>query len=154
MSDLSLGQVIRNAIEAERAAARFYATLASGSDEAEAVAFLQQMVEEEDAHARAIAELGTKLDAGELPAEADASCALVETAPAWRDAEGIGIDAALEVALEAEVHAALFYDAVADQVPPGPLREFFQTIARTEEGHVRRVQKQIDARAKGRKRRR
>lgn len=149
MPGMELAQVIRNAIEAEQAAARFYATLASGTEETEAVVFLQEMVGEEEAHAQAIAELGERLEAGELPVQADARCELVETAPEWTGSEGIGIDAALEIALEAEVHAALFYDAVAGQVPPGPVREFFQTIARTEEGHIKRVEKQIDARAKG-----
>jgi len=68
--------------------------------------------------------------------------------------EGIGLDAALEIALEAEVHAALYYDALADSVPPGPVREFFQTIAQAEEAHIKRVERQIDARARAAKQKR
>jgi rubrerythrin len=154
MSATAIGQVIRNAIEAERAAARFYGALAASTDDAEAITFLTRMVGEEEQHATAIAELGSRLEAGELPASVDTRCELIETAPAWRGVEGIAIDAALQVALEAEVHAALYYDAVADSVPPGELRDFFQTIARTEELHIKRVQEQIDARARPARRRR
>jgi rubrerythrin len=148
MSGTALGQVIRNAIEAEHAAARFYGTLAASTNGAEAAAFLAQMVGEEEAHAKAISEMGSRLEAGELPISADTNCALVETAPEWRDVEGIGIEAALEIACEAEIHAALYYDALADSVPAGPVREFFQTIARTEEAHVKRIEQQITARSR------
>jgi rubrerythrin len=136
MSKVTLEQAIRDAIEVERSAAQFYEVLGANTDDDEAKEFLARMVAEEKAHERSIAEMGQKLTSGELPARASDNCEMVETAPDWAYAEGLDYRAALAVALEAEQHAALFYDAVADGFSEPRIRQFFVTLARTEEQHV------------------
>jgi rubrerythrin len=136
MSTITLEQAIRDAIEVERAAAQFYEVLGKNTDDPEAVAFLAKMVEEEHAHERAIADMGRKLTSGELPARASENCEVVESAPDWAYTEGLDYRQALEVALEAEHHAAMFYDAVADGFSEPKVRQFFLGLARTEEQHV------------------
>lgn len=145
MSTITLEQAIRDAIEVERSAAAFYEVLSANTDDVEAREFLARMVAEEKAHERSIAEMGRKLTSGDLPARASDNCELVETAPDWAWAEGLDYRGALAVALEAERHAALFYDAVADGFSEPRIRQFFDTLARTEEAHVAALEVRLQA---------
>lgn len=135
MPKITPNQAIRNAIEAEHAAARFYTLLAESTDDDGSRAFLEDMAENERAHARQIREVGEKLVAGPLAAQADSDMALVETLPDWRFVDDIGMGQALEVALAAEEQAALFYDALAEYLDE-PVKGFFLELAKTEEAHA------------------
>jgi rubrerythrin len=142
MGILTLEQAVRNAVEVERSAGRFYRTLADGTSDAAAKKFLQQLAGQEDVHAESIEKIGKQLVQGELPQRADDGVELIESAPDWRFLDNLSFGDALQVAREAESHAALYYDALADAVD-GPVSEFFAKLARTEEQHVRDVEQMI-----------
>lgn len=144
MAPFTPQQAIRDAVEAERKAAEFYDLLAEGARDPEAKAFLAAMARAEVEHAESILALGTRL-AGDLPARPAGDVELVETLPEWRFAEGLSLDQALRVALDAEHQAAIYYDAIADLLP-APFDAFFRDLAGVEEQHARA----IEARAAGR----
>jgi len=144
MGHLTIEQAIRNAVEAERAAARFYKLLAESTEDPEAKLFLDKLREDEIAHAKAIEELGKRVTNKGLPVKADADCTSVETAPAWKYVDGIDYLSALRVALEAEHSAALYYSAVAEAFV-GDEKMFFEDLSVTEENHATRI-KEILAR--------
>jgi rubrerythrin len=135
MAKITPNQAIRNAIEAELAAARFYTLLAESTNDLASRAFLEDMADNERAHARQIREIGETLVSGPLAARADSDMALVETLPEWRFADDLGMRQALEVALSAEEKAAAYYDALADFLDE-PVKGLFLDLARTEEAHA------------------
>jgi len=135
MPHITPNQAIRNAIEAEHAAARFYTLLAESTEDATSRAFLEDMADNERLHARQIREAGEKLVIGPLAERADSDMSIVETLPDWRFVDDIGMHDALQVALAAEEQAALFYDALADYFDE-PLKAFFLELAKTEEAHA------------------
>jgi rubrerythrin len=128
-------QAIRNAVEAELAAAGFYERLAAATREPDAKLFLEQMVLTELEHARRIEEAGLRVLGGPLADRADGDVSTVETLPDWRYLDGIAIEQALEIALSAERQASLYYDALADCFD-GAIRELFLELARTEDEHA------------------
>ncbi len=146
MSDLK--QALRNAIEVERGAERFYRSLASKASDADGRKFLERMVADEKAHAEALEQKSRELVDGKLPEYADYNMDRVERVPEWGNAEGISFEQALQVALEAEQHAELFYDALADTAPTPALQEFFRAMTANEARHVEAVAKQIERHGK------
>ena len=148
MTKLSLEQAIRNAIEVEEAAARFYKLLADSTADVKAKKFLEKMIAEEQGHARAIEDMGKELTNGKIPGRPDDNCEIVETAPEWAYMDDISYGQALEIALDAENHAALYYSAVADGFT-GPVSEFFRSLSSTEEQHIKNLQETIKTLKKG-----
>ncbi len=130
-----LGQLVRNAIEAERAAAEFYRALASDTAVGDARQFLEGMADEEDQHADQIEAYWRALSRGSMPEQTDMEVDFVETAPAWRYATNIGLREAMSIALDAEHGAALYYGAVSDALS-GDAKDFFHKLAETERGHA------------------
>lgn len=143
MSDTTIEQAIRNSIEAELAAARFYDLLAGSTNDPEARLFLEQMREDEVKHAKAIEELSKRVIDTSLPIRAQPGCELIETAPAWRFADDVDYVSALRVALEAEQSAALYYSAIAEAFT-GEHKKFFEDLSATEELHAERIQKVLE----------
>jgi rubrerythrin len=143
MGKVTIEQAIRNAVEAERAAARFYSLLGDSTEDPEAKLFLEQMHDDELKHAAAIEHLAQGITSRDLPAHAEEGYAVVETAPAWKYVDGIDYLSALRVALEAEQSAALYYGAVADAFM-GEQKQFFEDLSLTEEKHAERVQQMIE----------
>ena len=141
---LTIEQAIRNAVEIERAAAGFYRRLLGGTRRQDAREFLTDLAAEEDAHARAVSAMAERVAHGELPSAADHSVEAVESAPGWAWKENISIRQAMQVALEAEEHAQLYYETLS-QATEGVLQEFFAGLARAEAGHVVRVRFAIEA---------
>ena len=141
VGSISLGQAIRNAVDAELAAAQFYDRLRNNTDDAEASEFLAEMVKAEHDHARSIEQLSKRL-VGELPQHPDQPRALVETAPGWEWVEGMNLHEALGTALEAERQACLFYGAVADAFG-GEAKAFFEQLSDTERQHADAIQARI-----------
>ncbi len=132
---ITLDQALRNAVEAERGASRFYTFIAQNTSDPDAQKFLREMAAEEKKHAEAIEELGRKLIDGELPLRADAFVAMQETAPGWRFAEDISLIEALQIAAEAEQGAMMYYDMLADCFPE-PHKQVFLGLVKAEEGHL------------------
>ena len=139
MQDPKLSQAIRNAIDSERKAARFYRQLADKSQDPATRRFFERMVEVENRHAFEIEQHGRSL-VGDLPWRGDAKLDFIETAPGWTDAEGIDVEAALRIALEAEVQASLYYDAFADALEE-PGRSFFRGLSAAEEHHAEMIRR-------------
>lgn len=144
MPTISLGQALRNAIESEKAANSFYSLLAESTADREATSFLESMAKEEALHAKQIEELAKKtlpdITIANLP---DDNTELVETMPGWADTDDIDVAHALQVALDAENYAALYYDTLADSFEPGPSQELFRTISKTEEKHAENLRKMM-----------
>jgi len=131
-----LGQAVRNAIAAERLAARFYTALRGRAGSELAKALFTRLASQEETHAAAIEALSLRLDAGELPTDADHDVSVVETPLGWAEAEEITLRQGVTLALEAEHHAAQVYDALADCFE-GEGARFFRDLATVEEDHAR-----------------
>jgi rubrerythrin len=129
MIELTLRQAIRNAVETELAAERFYRGLAAAAKDEDARGFLRAMANEEREHAGQLERFGVGI-ATELPELADPNVHLIETAPGWAYHQGMTLFEGLRVALEAENHAALYYDALADTTT-GEVAAFFRALATT-----------------------
>ncbi len=128
-------EAIRNAVEAERAAARFYSFLATEAAGPDARRFLEDMAGVELEHARSIQEAGERLLKGPMAERANMDVSLIETLPEWRFVEHLSLADALDVALAAEQMASLYYDALSDLFEDGE-REFFVGLARAEDSHA------------------
>ncbi len=145
---MRMDQAIRDAIESERAAARFYQRLHDRTMDPRAQKFLAGMVAEEERHATFLEEIAARRDLA-LPDGTSPLVEVIETAPAWSDVEDIDLQEALEIAREAETQACMYYDALADHVT-GDLAAFFRDMSRTEEQHmatVQRMQAELAARS-------
>ena len=143
---ITIGQALRNAIEAERAAARFYDRLVAKAADATTRHFFEEMAQQERDHARAVEEMAGQIGNGELPTRPDTAVSTVETAPAWAEVDSLDLDQALELALESENNAVLYYDAMADYCELGA-KSFFERMVAREEEHARRLSELIAERS-------
>jgi len=144
MGTISLEQALRNAIEGEDCANRYYTLLAESTDDPEARKFLGEMAREEAAHKKQIEAMASTVTDKQLPDLPDDNVELVETREEWAHADNIDFDSAVGIALEAEEFAALYYDAVASSCGDPKMKNAFEMIARTEEkhaAHLRALQK-------------
>jgi rubrerythrin len=139
MAPLTFPQAMRNAIEAEYAASRFYQLLAESTHDSEARSFLEGMVAAEISHAHAIEQQAATLSIEGLPDRADSMVEVIETVPNWKFVDGISFDASLDIARTAEIQASLYYDAIADSLT-GPCATFFHELARVEEQHAQLIE--------------
>lgn len=135
-------QAIRNAVEAEKAAAQFYRFLAENTEDIESRRFLVEMAVAEEGHANAIESEGILIVKGPLAARADSAVDMVEALPEWKFVENISFDDALRVAHQAELKAAMYYDAFADFLG-GEASGFFHRLAKTEEEHARSIEQRM-----------
>lgn len=135
---LSLSQAIRNAVESELAAMRFYRALAALDLEPKVQEFFQEMAEQELHHADWIRDHGRRLVEGELADKPEGNVRVVETSPEWMVADTITPAQALQLALDNEYKASLYYDAIADSCPE-PEAEFFRQLSKTEEEHAKKL---------------
>lgn len=133
---ITFNQAVRNAIEIERAAAAFYRKLESRARDEQTRAFFLKMARIEDQHAQTITEIGEQIAAGMLPAQGDGLIQAVETSPQWAMAEEIDYHQALDLAIEAENSAALYYDAMAD-FAQGDVAKLFKDLTQTELQHAK-----------------
>lgn len=139
MGAILLEQALRNAIESEDAAERFYALLADSTEDRRTKDFLLAMAKEEAAHKRQIETLAAQVASRSLPDLPDGKVELVETRSEWSDLDKLDFGSALAMAIEAEDFAALFYDALAASFESEKEKAVFSSIARTEERHAQRL---------------
>jgi rubrerythrin len=132
---MTLGQAVRNAVEVERAGARFYSMLAEKTEDEKARAFFEKLARDEVVHAEELGRQGEELGDQFEAALPEACVKMVESAPGWEQAEEITPEQAFQIALEAENHAALYYDSLAD-FARGEVKEFFLRLAKMEEAHA------------------
>lgn len=142
MPTTRLAQAVRNAVEAELSAERFYRQLAENTRDEEAFRFLTQLADQEIKHADAFKKFGEQLEAGELPFAADFNVEVIEAAPEWAYTEDMSYRQALTIALENEQRAELYYDALAETTE-GKISEFFAKIAKVEQQHVHELEERI-----------
>jgi rubrerythrin len=147
MATTTLAQAVRNSVKAKRAAESFYRTLAAATKDIQARDFMNQTAMQESDHARVIERFGEGLATGSLSIGADWNVEAIETSPEWTYHQNITYEQALEIALENEQHAELFYDALADSVE-GSVSVFFRNIAYAERDHFLRLKKVIEKRSK------
>lgn len=132
---ITLGQAIKNAIAAEESAEKFYLNLAAGCAEDKGRVILEQIAAQERQHAATLQSLAAKLGAGQLPERADALVHGIETAPAGSNRKDLQLAEALEIAIDAENSAILYYDALAS-TSSGEASRFFNQMLQEEEGHA------------------
>jgi rubrerythrin len=135
MTRIKASQAIRNAVESERASARFYEMLADRTPYPAARAFLRQMVAIELSHGAEIEGIGRLLWGDAVPEDADRDVSMVETLPDWSGAEAVTLSEGIVLAIAAEQGAAVCYSALAAQLP-SPAKNVFLRLARTEEQHA------------------
>lgn len=140
---ITLEQAIRDAITVERAAAWFYEKLSAKAQDEQTRQLLLSMCQQEKEHAEAIARMARQLKPGELPSRPSQGVFRTETAPSWLYAEDISFVEALRIALEGELSAALYYDAIADSFE-GSSETFFRELSRTEEDHARQLREVLE----------
>jgi len=132
---ITLAQAIKNAIAAEHAAEKFYIRLAAGCADEKGRKILTDIAAQERGHAATLEALAAQLVAGKLPERADALVHGIETAPAGAESENLGLAEALEIAIDAENSAILYYDALAT-TSTGEASAFFERMGKEEEGHA------------------
>ena len=132
---ISLAQAIKNAIAAEQSAQKFYLRLAAGCADEKGRKILANIAAEECGHSATLQSLAAKLVAGALPDRADALVHGIETAPAGDHSENLKLVDALEIAIDAENSAILYYDALAT-TSTGEASAFFERMGKEEEGHA------------------
>jgi rubrerythrin len=132
---ISLAQAIKNAIAAEEAAEKFYLRLASGCTQEKDRIILEGIAAQERSHAATLQALAAKLVAGKLPERADDLVRGIETVPTSSEPENLRLAEALELAIDAENSAILYYDALAS-TSTGEASAFFTQMGQEEEGHA------------------
>lgn len=142
MRYITYPRAIREAVEAEAAAARFYARLAARSDDPRAKRFFLDMVRVEQQHGGDILVNGHHwIEWAELDG-LDQGYERIETAPGWQDIEGITLREGLNIALECEVRAARYYRHVASLFGRTQA-QFFLELADEEDRHATMVEETI-----------
>ncbi len=143
MMTLSLQQAVRNAIESELEAARFYDYLVTCTEDERVQNFFIKMAESERQHAESIQRIEKRLEIQTLSEQPKGQIQLVEASPLWEYADDIRYPDALLLALEAEQHAQLFYSAMADQLQ-GEVKTFFEQLSEQENQHAIHLQRLIE----------
>lgn len=141
MPEMTLEQAVKDAIETERAAARFYSIMQGFTDNEVIRGFLVKMQEQEEIHAAEIEKLASVMGAGAGPGKADVGLFETLRAPAWAITENMTLGEAVEVALAAERRAADYY-SVLSGVVGGGIGEFFATMAQVEAKHVAALERE------------
>ncbi len=124
----TLGQAVRDAIEAALAAARFHDELAARTDDARARRFLQDMARVQHVHGSEIASAAKDVVRGDLPDFARDDAEAIETLPEWSAANGLTLDEALEITLTCARKASVHYAGQAGQFN-GAAAEFLHSLA-------------------------
>ena len=140
---ITLAQAMKNAIAAEHAAEKFYLGLAESCADEKGRALLRDIAAQERGHATGLEALAQRLVDGQLPERADALVRGIETTPGAVGAEGLGLTEALELAIDAENSAILYYDALAS-TSTGDAAAFFERMGKEEESHAAAIRALLD----------
>ena len=130
MSNPKPGQALRDTIEMQSAAARFYGALASRSTDAAATKLLHDLARVEQLVALEIEKKTSQLWSGSLPSFATPSVPSIKTAPEW-ESFSLSEDRALALALDCTMRAAHYHRAVAAELD-GQAAEFFEALGTSE----------------------
>ena len=139
VSSFTLGQVVRNMIEAERASARFYKTMALRANHLKVRAFFLGMVDVEELHAGQIESMSQSIDSDPVAEHANIPVDTVETPPSWTPSFDVDLRGALAIALDCERRAGRFYRMVAGYLLDDHAA-FVREMADTEDDHARSIE--------------
>lgn len=138
MSQEELARSIHDLIGAELASTDFYTTLANTADDQQVVGFFKEMARAEASHAEALETLAEKLP-GELSSlQGGGTLATAELVPLWESADGLTLAEAMDLAMEAEQHAQMIFEALAE-TNGGMVARLFAKLAAAEESHLRQL---------------
>ena len=143
MARTTLGQAVRNAIEAEWEAARHYTRL-SAHAEGDAQGFLQDMAVQEAEHARDLERFAASLRKGRVPLAPDRDVGELVALPTLTPGEPLDYVAALTLALDAETRAHAAYASLAAGTG-GDAAAFFLRLAVAELQHAEQLRDLLDA---------
>jgi rubrerythrin len=132
---ITLAQAIRTALEAEHNATQFYEQLATRSAGQRVRQLFDELAAQERDHAARLEALGARDPAFSSAASVDVRAVQVESSPEWLRAAQIDLRQALQVAIESEHNAQLYYDAMASSCAR-EVAGFFESMARTEARHA------------------
>ncbi len=138
-------RAVRNAIEAERGAARFYRRWLAEVHDDRVAALLMQLVAMEEAHASSIEQRARALALDLRPDVGDRAVPF-ETAPEWAWIEEADFATVLRLAVDAERQAFHYYQAVSELFS-GVSRSFFASLAEQEAGHAELLLERLSPRA-------
>jgi rubrerythrin len=135
---LTLEEALLTAIAAEEEASQFYRRLGSNTTETRAKALLDAMASDEESHAQHLRAMADRIVEGTLADIVVTTPTSLESRPDWEDVEDITYEQVLELGLEGERNAALFYSALADQTT-GELQELLELLTAKELEHARNI---------------
>jgi rubrerythrin len=143
MSQQELARAIHDLMESECSSAAFYTTLAGTATDPAVASFFEEMAQAEAGHAEALDNLAQKLPEDLANLEPSGTLGRAEIAMGWGSAEGLSLQEAMEVALEAEQNALLVFDALAE-TNGGMAGQLFARLARAEEAHVEQLRQRME----------
>jgi len=138
MTQLTLAQAIQTAIDAEKAAAQFYARLARNTEDPAARELLEKMADDELNHERQLSDLARRLCETELPEVGIPLAEGIEIRADCSEAADLDYHQALQLALEGERNAQMLYDALSEGTTL-EVKVFFQGMSTVEKLHARWV---------------
>jgi rubrerythrin len=139
---LSTARAIREAIDAEYAAARFFDGMARHAVDDVALGLFSTLAASEREHARAIERERERIRQGEVPGKAEGPNIALDHAPRWDSASQITLAQAIGFAVETKRHAVRLYDAIADCVDRDGSR-FFRELAQAEDDQARQLEEHL-----------
>ncbi len=130
MRNFTKGQALRNAIDAETVASRFYGLLSERVEGIEAQTFLHDVAAAEQAIVEGIVETSCLICPGELPNRASENVEAIRTAPEWARVRGVGLDTAQALVARLQRHASSYYALCGKQLAAVPEAFFFEHLSR------------------------
>jgi rubrerythrin len=132
--------LIAGAIQAEKKAAWFYATMAQLTSDGDACDTLRRLADDETLHARTLTNLYVEITGHEV---IESPSAAPEGEPNFFDFPSVSRRAALEFALQNEVKAADLYHSQAGTCDDPRRAEIFSQLAETERKHAAYIRSQL-----------
>lgn len=142
MTGLTRAQAIQTAIDAEKAAAAFYARLARNTEDIQAQKVLEKLAADELEHEQKLLELAAELGESKLPEVGLKLADGIEIRADWYEVDNITYKQALDIALDGERNAELYYAALAVDTTP-EVEAFFQGMSKVERLHANWVSELI-----------
>jgi hypothetical protein len=117
MTSYTLDQAIRNALESERAAARFFRVQASREASPATHDLVLHFAERAEQDADKLERVASRVEEGEFAHYADIQVSALPAAPSWTSPEDVSSSKAVSAAKDFACQAAVFYDLLAEASP-------------------------------------
>lgn len=150
MRTMTASEALDLAIQSERAAGRYFQVAAERADEPSTRALLSGLAVVEESRSIDLEAL-RELVVGAKASQATRQVRVEDVPPSWSHAETYTIDETVQVAVRMERQSSLFYDSLADQIPP-PGQHFLRLMARAKECLAEMVEHSVKELEKRRRR--